>query len=376
MRTFSRRRMLATTASAALSVSACSGDVRSDNKDRPRPSFYGVRQAGVTSPAQSCVLLLSYDIAPGATQSVARQAVRDVFARWTRLLGGTESEHALSDSGLTTAAASHLSATVAVGPRLPDRLGLRRPSLLRPLPTFAGDQLRPGISDGDVLVQLCADDQWTCVGAAAALDRAAASALTPRWRQHGFLPPTSPGEVPRNLFGFLDGSGNPAGQEANRHVYVSNGADAQGSYLVYRRIRMDVGAFGKLAVAQQDRAIGRRRSDGVPLGGSRASDAINLFAKTPDGQYVVPADAHVRLAHPRLDGGAQMLRRGYSYAADADDQGLLFLAFMKDPGLFVRVQERLATADALSRFTLHTASAVAFVLPGARRGLPLGASLW
>ncbi|MFF7338822.1 Dyp-type peroxidase [Streptomyces sp. NPDC008163] len=376
MRTFSRRRMIATTASAALSMSACSGDVRSDGEGRPRSAFYGVRQSGVTSPAQSYVLLLSYDIAPGTTQSAARRAVRDVFARWTRLLGGEESEHVPVGVGSVTAGTSRLSATVAVGPRLPHRLGLRPPRLLRPLPAFAGEQLRPGISDGDVLVQLCADDQWTCVGAASSLDRAAASVLTPRWRQHGFLPPTSPGEVPRNLFGFLDGTGNPVGEELNQHVYVSKGADAHGSYLIYRRIRMDVDAFGKLTAAQQDRAIGRRRRDGVPLGGSRASDAINLFAKTPDGQYVVPADAHVRLAHPRLDGGAQMLRRGYSYAEDADDQGLLFVAFMKDPALFVRVQERLATADALSRFTRHTASAVAFVLPGARPGLPLGASLW
>jgi deferrochelatase/peroxidase EfeB len=67
-----------------------------------------------------------------------------------------------------------------------------------------------------------------------------------------------------------------------------------------------------------------------------------------------------------------MLRRSYSY-----DGGLLFLAFMRDPRRqYVPVQRRLATEDALSRFTTHVGSAVFAIPPGARAGGFIGARLF
>ncbi|WP_425841762.1 Dyp-type peroxidase [Streptomyces fractus] len=326
------------------------------------------------TPPQPSLLLLAYDLAPDTRGSGGARSLRAVLTDWTRLLAAA-TQGSSGDVLLQRAAARHLTATLAVGPGLPRRLGLHSPALLHALPAFAGDRLQPERSDGDLIVQLCADDMWTCTAAAAALDRSASSVLVPRWRQPGFLPPTEAGRTPRNLFGFLDGSANPAADEAPRHVYVSNGPDHGGSYLVYRRIRMNLSGFAALSRDRQERVLGRKLSSGAPLGGRREHDEVNLFAKSPDGQYIVPADAHVRLAHPRLDGGAQMLRRGYSYADAPDDQGLVFLAYMKDPGLFLRVQERLAASDALNRFTQHTASSIAYVLPGARQGEVLGSTL-
>ncbi|MER5362286.1 hypothetical protein [Streptomyces sp. NPDC002785] len=90
----------------------------------------------------------------------------------------------------------------------------------------------------------------------------------------------------------------------------------------------------------------------------------------------MPATAHVRLASPRFDGGARMLRRSYSYDDGPTDRGLLFCAFMRDPAQFTRVQNRMAARDALNPFLQHRASAVAYVLPGAAPAGTLGEQLW
>jgi dye decolorizing peroxidase len=58
-----------------------------------------------------------------------------------------------------------------------------------------------------------------------------------------------------------------------------------------------------------------------------------------------------------------MLRRGFSYV-DSDGAGLLFLAWQADPRTaFIPVQQRLASADALTRFIRHETSAL-FAMPG------------
>lgn len=122
--------------------------------------------------------------------------------------------------------------------------------------------------------------------------------------------------------------------------------------------------------------IGRRTRDGVALTGTTERDEPDIYAKNPDGSYVIPATAHVRLASPRFDRGARMLRRSYSYDDGPGDRGLLFCAFMRDAAQFIRVQNRLADRDALNPFLQHRASAVAYVLPGAGSAGTLGERLW
>src|SRR4051794_891323 len=48
-----------------------------------------------------------------------------------------------------------------------------------PLPPFEGDELEPARSDGDLVIQVCADDELIAAGALEALTRA------PRWVQRG-----------------------------------------------------------------------------------------------------------------------------------------------------------------------------------------------
>ena len=316
------------------------------------------RQAGVTTAQQAAVVVTALDLHGTPTA----HAVRAVLARWGR---------AVEEAAERAGAAARLTATVGIGPALPARLGIRAPERLRELPSFTGDRLDPARSGGDVVVQVCAEDAATAAAATAALTRLAHGTLRPRWHQSGYVRPVPAGQTPRNLLGFKDGTANPTPEECERWVWTADDA----TFLVVRRIRVDVTDFRELSRSRQEEVIGRRRADGAPFGGAREHDEANIFAKTPQGRYVLPLGSHVRAASPRLDGGARMLRRGYSYDDGPADRGLLFLAFMRDPHLFVRVQQRMAERDELSRFSEHRGSAVAYVLPGARPDRPLGSTL-
>lgn len=297
------------------------------------------------------MLLVSYDAAPG---TAAPSAVRAAAARWSGLL---------AREGVNTGPS--LTATVAFGPRAcPPGSAVAPPGPLE-LPPFAGDRLDPDAGGGDLLVQICAPTAAACARLGRALD-AAAPVLRPRWRQAGSVPAAAPGEAPRNLLGFKDGTANPGPEEAGRSVWITSGPYAGGCYLVLRRIRLRVAEFLALPVARQEQVIGRRREGGGPLGGGPERQEVDLFAKTPEGRYVLPGNAHVRLAHSRYDAGARMLRRGYSYDNGPEDRGLLFLAYLNDPRLFARVQRRLAAADALGAFTETFGSGLYFVPPAGR----------
>ncbi|MCX5104831.1 Dyp-type peroxidase [Streptomyces sp. NBC_00439] len=337
--------------------------------------FRGARQAGVTAPQQPATHLLSFDL-PRTSAAADRKVLRGVLAALSGTLA-TAAADSPSDPRLQGGGTTRLTSLVGVGPALAARLDLDVPASLAELPPFPGDRLDPRRSNGDVLVQLSAADRWTLAVVAELVGTAAHTAgAVPRWSQSGFLPHTPPGTTPRNLFGSKDGTANPDHTAAEQWVWGPPGAHGDGTVLVYRRIHMDVESFAALSEGRRDRVIGRRASDGVALTGTTERDEPDIYAKNPDGSYVIPATAHVRLASPRFDRGARMLRRSYSYDDGPGDRGLLFCAFMRDTAQFVRVQNRLADRDALNPFLQHRASAVAYVLPGAGSAGTLGERLW
>ncbi|MER7767531.1 Dyp-type peroxidase [Kitasatospora sp. NPDC096140] len=363
---------------AGLTALARGGDGGRAAAPPPEPSvpFHGERQAGVTAPQQPATQLLAFDLPPAAT-SDGRTALRGLLGELTRVLAEASSGTS-ADARLQGGEPARLSSLVGVGPGLASRLGLNVPApVLAELPAFPGDRLDPARGGGDLLVQLCAADRWPLSVVAEQVGAAAGAAgASVRWTQSGFLPRTAAGTTPRNLFGFKDGTANPDEEAAGQWVWGPPGPHRHGTVLVYRRIRMDTAAFGALPADRRDLAMGRREGDGAPLTGSAEHDEPDIYAKNPDGSYLIPATAHVRLSSPRLDGGARMLRRGYSYDDGPGDRGLLFCAFVRDPAQFTRVQNRLAARDALNPFLEHTASAVVYVLPGAEEGGVLGAGLF
>jgi deferrochelatase/peroxidase EfeB len=282
---------------------------------------------------------------------------------------------------------SGLTLTVGFGPTLfatadgTDRFGLagRRPSALTELPAFPGDELDPAISGGDLCVQACANDPQVAVHAVRNLARIGQGLVSVRWSQLGFgrTSSTSTGQsTPRNLFGMKDGTDNLKAENAaalDRFVWVADGDGpgwlTGGSYLVTRRIRMEIEIWDRQPLREQEQTIGRTKGTGAPLGQQAEFDPVD-FTMRANGAPAIPHTSHVFLAHPQNSGTA-ILRRGYSFVDGSDglgrlDAGLFFIAFQRDPATgFVQVQKKLQH-DAMNEYVKHTSSAVFACPPGVR----------
>jgi Dyp-type peroxidase family len=187
---------------------------------------------------------------------------------------------------------------------------------------------------------------------------------------------------------FKDGSRNIKAEQTgllNRHVWVGQETDQPwlrgGSYMVTRKIRMFVENWDRDYLADQENVIGRAKVSGAPLSGGSEFSTPDFAQAGGEGQPVIPADAHIRLASPEHNGGIHILRRGYSFTDGIDPQagtllgGLFFIAFMKNPSQFVKLQTALA-GDALNEYIHHTGSAVFAVPPGLRPGQHYGDALF
>lgn len=364
--------------------------------------FHGEHQAGILTPAQDRLHFAAFDLT-----THDRDAVVAMLVRWTAAaehltqgwaagrfgaIGGPY-EAPPDDTGeALDLSASGLTLTFGFGPSLFDRLGLRgrRPEALVELPRFAADDIDPARSDGDLCIQACANDPQVAVHAIRNLSRLAFGTATLRWSQLGFgrTSSTSNTQVtPRNLFGFKDGTANVKEEDADapRSVWVQqiDGPDwmVGGSYLVARRIRMNIETWDRTSLREQEAVFGRTKGVGAPLSGGAEFDAPDFNATGSDGTPLIPTTSHVHLAHPDNNAGAKMLRRGYNFVDGNDDlgrlnAGLFFLAFQRDPRTaFIPVQTRLARHDTLNEYIRHVGSGIYACPPGVQPGEYVGQGL-
>ncbi|MFE5188155.1 iron uptake transporter deferrochelatase/peroxidase subunit [Streptomyces sp. NPDC056628] len=350
--------------------------------------FHGQRQAGIATPVQDRLHFAAFDV-----RTEDRDAFVGMLKEWTEAARRMTAGHAVGDGaygGLAEAPPddtgealglkpSRLTLTIGFGPSFFEKFGERfgiadaRPEALAELPQFAGDNLDRARSGGDLCVQACADDPQVAVHAIRNLARIGFGKVVVRWSQLGFgkTSSTTPdAQTPRNLFGFKDGTRNIAGTETDRlekFVWVGEKDGprwmAGGSYLVARRIRMHIETWDRTSLQEQEDVFGRDKGEGAPVGKAKERDEPFLKAMLPD--------AHVRLAHPGSNGGATILRRGYSFTDGTDglgrlDAGLFFLAYQRDPRTgFIRIQRNLAK-DALNEYIQHVGSALFAIPPGVR----------
>jgi deferrochelatase/peroxidase EfeB len=362
-------------------------------------TFTGTHQAGIVTPAQDRLHFVAFDVTTDdrdelveMLQAWTAAARRMTVGRDAGPVGAVDGERYAppDDTGEAIGLPpSGLTLTIGFGPTLfetaegTDRFGLaaRRPAPLTELPSFAGDQIDPAISGGDLCIQACANDPQVAVHAVRNLVRLGAGVVSVRWSQLGFgrTSSTSTGqETPRNLFGFKDGTNNlKVENEAalDRFVWVADGdsgADwlAGGSYLVTRRIRMLIEPWDTSTLDEQERTVGRTKGTGAPLGQAKEFDPVD-FTEQVDGQFAIPETSHVFLANP-TNSGTAILRRGYSFVDGSDglgrlDAGLFFIAYQRDPETgFVQVQRNLRL-DAMNEYVRHTSSAVFACPPGVRQ---------
>jgi deferrochelatase/peroxidase EfeB len=384
----------ATTASLAAASSP-------DGDPRDAYPFYGEHQAGITTPAQDRLHFAAFDLTGTASRDDLTQLLKDWTEAAAAMTQGREVGAGAVDGGPLlppddTGEAqglppSGLTITIGFGPSLfDDRFGLagRKPAELEPLPLFAFDLLEEPISGGDLCVQACAHDPQVAVHAIRNLTRIAFGTARIRWSQLGFgrTSSTSTSQAtPRNLFGFKDGTANLKAEEAadvDEFVWVGDESQSWmrgGTYLVTRKILMTIENWDRVALAEQEDIIGRSKGEGAPLTGAHEFDEPDLELGTTSGEKVIPADSHVRLAHPTTT-GTRILRRGYNFVDGSNDlgqlaAGLFFISMQRSPAQFSDVQRSLAT-DALNEYIRHVSSAVFAVPPGAREGSYVGAALF
>ncbi|MFJ9587290.1 Dyp-type peroxidase [Streptomyces acidicola] len=376
----SRRMLLnvtGTMVAAGLTAGCTSG---SGQPGRPAPAAAaaptpvaptGRHQAGITfpQPAQGNLLAvvadLGADVAPGPLLAELGQAI-------SKLTAGT-------DPRLLGLEPGDLTVTVGVGPRLVRTVGASLPGAAD-LPRFSRERIAPRARGGDLLIQICASDAVLLSVVAAALLDQVGDRIDERWRQsarRGANVPLGNGfTAPRNSLGFIDGIVGPHTKaEQRRDLWLADPPQVAGGTLaVVRRMELDLPRFAALSVAEQEAVFGRRRGSGVPLSGGAVASGPQLGAKTPDGRYLVPVDAHVRRANPAVVGVGHMLRR--SYNTDEPAPGLLFISFQNDLRTFTATLTHMDTSDALLEFTTTTASATFLILPGFDRQRPLGSRLF
>lgn len=271
-----------------------------------------------------------------------------------------------------------LSITVGLGPRVFELAGLasRRPSGFVEVPAMAHDQLQAGWSGGDLLAIVAADDPTTVAYASRRLERDASTFASLAWVQDGSWRGTDAAGHPvtgRNLFGQLDGTANPQGTELEAAVWASEPAwFAGGTTLVVRRIELDLDFWDATTRERQEKVIGRRLDSGAPLTGSHERDDLDLTAMDAGGRPVIAVDAHARRAHPSVNGGRRILRRGLNYTHTEPGKdgpvvsaGLVFHSFQADlANQYLPIQTSLDERDALNDWTATIGSAVFAIPPG------------
>lgn len=372
-------------------------------------AFYGQHQSGIITEAQDRMHTAAFDV-----QSEDRDEVIALLKTWTGAIAQMMQGQPVGESGALDGSydappedtgeaiglpASRLSVTVGFGRTLFEKDGKARfgldgklPAALIELPHFRGDMIEDARSNGDLIVQACADDPQVAVHAIRNLARLAFGTANVRWSQIGFGRTSKTSTVqstPRNLFGFKDGTNNIVAEESdelNKHVWVQAENTDQpwmvdGSYMVTRRIRMHIETWDRSTLGEQENLVGRLKGTGAPLSGGDEFSTPD-FSMAGSSGPIIPATSHMAVVHPSAHGGVRILRRGFNYTDGSDglgrlDAGLFFIAFMTDARThFVPLQKAMSAHDAMTEYLRNTSSGLFAIPPGVREGQYLGQQLF
>ena len=378
--------------------------------DRLLP-FHGDHQNGIVTPIQAHTYFAAFDIVADKAAEVADllRAWTEAAAKMTQGLpagAGDDLAQPPADSGdVLGLPPCRLTLTFGFGAGLfvvdgVDRFGLarQRPAAFVDLPRFTGDQLAPERTGGDLSVQACGDDRQATMHAVRQLMRLANGIATVRWVQAGFVPGYAPAVTPRNLMGFKDGTANVAAGDPDaldRLVWVGRegGAWMQGgTYVVARPIRIALEHWDRMKLAFQEQTVGRHKVSGAPIGAADEFAPVDFDANDDDGNPLVAENAHVRLASPLNNDGAQILRRGYAFDNGVSmvaerwppwrhalelDAGLLFICYQRDPSTgFIKIFDRMSKFDMLNQFVTHVGGGLFACPAGVRPGRYVGQDLF
>lgn len=140
--------------------------------------------------------------------------------------------------------------------------GAPRPAALHPFRVFGSGERMAVSTPGDLLLHIRAEQMDLCFELATQLVGRLGGAITVVDEVHGFRYFDQ-----RAMIGFVDGTENPAGDEAVDFTVIGDedAAFAGGSYVLVQKYLHDMTAWNALPVEQQERIIGRTKLSDIEL---------------------------------------------------------------------------------------------------------------
>ncbi|MET0414599.1 MAG: Dyp-type peroxidase [Actinoplanes sp.] len=170
--------------------------------------------------------------------------------------------------------AARLSCVTGIGSELWDRLFTGpRPAELHRFRAWKGPRHSAPATPGDLLFHLRASQMDVCFELASKIVERLRDVADVVDETHGFKYFDE-----RDLLGFVDGTENPAADEAARHVLVGDEDPdfAGGSYVMVQKYLHDLAAWNALKVEDQEAAIGRTKLDNIEIKDKASNSHVAL----------------------------------------------------------------------------------------------------
>ena len=381
MTKFTRRQLFSLAGASALTVAAPRALAAQSGGDESMRRFWGSHQPGIIEDMPRHTYFVAFDVVTDD-----RNQLIELLKKWTQAAdevmraparfdpkADRKQPHPITGASVGLGV-SNLTVNFGFGPSLfskdgVDRFGIenKRPEALIDLPRFAGDQLVPERTGGELCVQVCADDFMIVETTIRRFAKLANGVAEMKWGQPGFAGGFKKHTTPRNQMGFLDGSINVNPQDPksmNKFVWVGEEGPKWlqgGTYMVIRPIRISLDHWDNMNIAFQEETVGRHKASGAPIGKRREAEGLGLDRTDKEGNPVVAEFSHAALSAPEKNGGAEIFRRAYNYdngiAKFAErwppwrqlmtfDAGLLFQCYQRDPRTgFIRIFANMAQFD-------------------------------
>src|SRR5215831_665131 len=227
----------------------------------------------VAAPLTRAAIFLVVTINPGDDSVAAVRSLCGDLAALLRAVGFREAEEKLS-------------CVMSFGSTAWDRLfGEPRPAELHPFRAIHAGTRHAVATPGDVLFHIRAEPIGLCFELAAQIMARLGDTVAPVDEVHGFRYFDR-----RDLLGFVDGTENPAGQEAVDATLVGeeDPAFAGGSYVIVQKYLHDLAGWNALPIEAQERIIGRTKFANVELGPEvKPSSAHNALTIIVDNEIEV-----------------------------------------------------------------------------------------
>jgi len=212
------------------------------------------------------------------------------------------------------AADGRLSCVIAFGSEAWDRLfGAPRPAELHPFKEIRAGRRHAVSTPGDILLHVRAERMDLCFELAAQIMVRFGDAVAPLDEVHGFRYFDD-----RDLIGFVDGTENPTGREAELATIVGDEdrAFAGGSHVIVQKYLHDLPSWDALTTEEQERIIGRTKLSDIEL-----ADAVK------------PTSAHIALTTIGEDGEEiSILRHNMPFGhVTHGDSGTYFIGYARSP---------------------------------------------